>query len=573
MPNKATSKDDSVTLQRTRLAAVLEHVPQVRDAFTNFLIEQDIPQAEISGWKLTFTELANNAIVHGARSNPEAEIIIDWWGAENSVHLSIQDPGIGPEKPVNLENALPEDLMQEHGRGRFLVLSFVDSLQEWQGRHNGYRVEVSKQCPGSVFLDPPSEEMESILSELSASYEGLAAFYQLSESLVKSNSLSCFLSQSLPNVRDSIDLDYLCLILDSNVPEFVTKELGGIKNVILGKAVTSEMTELLTLKTEQIWEDHAQRRVLEVDFAPFSHFSSGCLLPITAESKFLGILAAGRMSGAKRIASSQVNNLRTFADIFGISIANYISTTIRREAEKDLREFEIAAEIQQHLLPVRQPSIPLQREVRIFQRVAQNVAGDFAEYCQDRLGNHYVTIIDVMGKGVSAALLGIIYRAAFNLLLDDPKPLPVMLQRIGRILTQMLGELTMFITVTILRWNDETNVIEQVNAGHCPTIKLAASGEITEYEPSGPPIGLMESFTYHCDVIVMEPGDRLALVSDGCYEWRCPDDMFGWERLVEMIRDGNYSNGAIMWHALCKLMDEKCPSETPSDDITLVFIK
>ncbi|WP_309383912.1 SpoIIE family protein phosphatase [Cerasicoccus frondis] len=566
-------QSESISLQRHRLPANIVFLPAVRAQFMAFLESLDLPPAELSGWKLTFTELLTNAILHGAQSDAHKEVAVEWSLNAGSIVLGVQDPGPGPGTTHSGAAALPADLNQEHGRGRYLVHSFVDSFQEWRGAPQGYRIEVSKLSLAGEGLAPPSAEMEAVLAELSASYEGLAAFYQLSESLVLSHSLNNFLSQSLPNVRDSIDLDYLRLYVDSSVPAFIKDQLNDVHEAVMGEDISPALRQLLEPKTELVWEDETQRQALGADIPPLSELSSGCLLPVTSDAKFFGMLAAGRRDRHKRIASSQVNNLRTFADIFGISIGNYISTTIRREAEKDLREFEIAAEIQQHLLPVRQPKHPLKREVRIFQRVAQNVAGDFAEYCLDRLGNHYVTIIDVMGKGVSAALLGIIYRAAFNLMLDNPMPLPVMLQRIGRILNHMLGDLTMFITVTILRWSDEVDMIEHVNAGHCPTIRISQTGEITEFEPSGPPIGLLANFTYTSDQIPMQPGDRIALVSDGCYEWRCESKLFGWDNLINLIKCGNHEHGAGLWSDLAKLMDRECCRDEPSDDITLVYIK
>ncbi|MEO0793798.1 MAG: SpoIIE family protein phosphatase [Verrucomicrobiota bacterium] len=560
----------TVTVQQVRVRASLEAVHPVREMFVAYLESVDVSASEIGGWKLVFTELLNNAIIHGSGENDSESIEIEWSLSNRAIQLCIEDPGTGPTKSQEIEATLPENPEQDHGRGRFIIQSFADRVAEWRTT-NGFRIEVEKGCRESGGIEPPSEEMEAILKELSASYEGLAAFYQLSESLVKSDTLSILLDQSLRNVRESIVLDYLCIFPMSDLPPFIQTQFRQVAQII--DDVPTPIHGLLQRKCEIVWENPDQQAALDAGVNPIAEFSSGCLLPITSEENFFGLLAAGRRRGSNQIVSSQVNNLRTFADIFGIAIANFISTTIRHEAEKDLREFEIAAEIQQHLLPIRQPIEPMKHEVRVFQRVAQNVAGDYAEYCQDRLGNHYLTIIDVMGKGVSAAMLGILYRAALNLLLSTPKPLPVMLEQIGRVLNFMLGDLTMFITVTILRWNDEVDMIEHVNAGHCPTVKISEDGTIQQFEPSGPPIGLLAEYRYESDTIEMEPGDRVILVSDGCYEWKTNDSIFGWERLIDLIREGNHPHGAQLWHALCQIMDLGPNGEEPADDITLVFLK
>lgn len=561
---------EMATVRQVCLPASLDFVAPARDEFLAFLDAMEMSSEHHSGWKLCFTELINNAIIHGVGQDATQQIKIKWSLFSGEVVLVIDQPGKGPIQPINRSRELPENLEQESGRGMFLVLNFVDKLEEWRGE-NVYRLVVRKQCP--MTIEPPSSEMASILSELSASYEGLAAFYKLSESLVKADSLSHFLDTSLKDLRISASLDYLRILPKPGLPAFVSHQLKSVHDVMQSGELTQPLRGLAEQHIEIVWEKNEQRVALGANVRDFQEFSSGCFLPIMSEEHFFGHLVAGRKDVENPIASSQVNNLRTIADIYGVSIANFISSTIRREAEKDLREFEIAAEIQQHLLPVRQPKHAMQRSVRVFQRVAQNVAGDFAEYCQDRLGNHYLTIIDVMGKGVSAALLGIIYRTAFNLQMDDPKPLPAMLKRIARILHHMLGDLTMFITVTVLRWHDDSNVIEQVNAGHCPTIKISPAGDIQEIEPSGPPIGLLSNFDYACDQITMSPGDRIILVSDGCYEWRYREELYGWDRLIQMIREGNRAYGADVWNDLCVLMDREYNGENLSDDITMVFLR
>jgi len=558
----------SVNLRAIRIPAELSQVSPLREQFSEFLQSIGLESAQISGWQLVFNEVLNNAIIHGADEDPSKRVLIEWSVVDAVCILAVQDPGKGP--PIDAAAHLPDDPEQSHGRGRFIVSSFADELVEWRGS-SGYRIEVRKATATHGNIEPPSAEMEAVLKELSASYEGLAAFYQLSESLVKSENLNCFLRSSLRDVQDSMVLDFLAIVPVADLPYFVGDHLQDLHQV--ADSSETDFERLLDRKCEIVWEDATQQRALGADIDLLSAFPSGCLLPITAEDRFLGLLVAGRSENSERMVSSQVSNLRTFADIFGIAIANFISTTIRREAERDLQEFEIAAEIQQHLLPIRPPSCESKRRAQVFQRAARNVAGDFAEYKQDRLGNHYLTIIDVMGKGVSAAMLGIIYRTAFNLMLDSPKPLPVMLERIGKALHHMLGELTMFITVTILRWNDETDVVEHVSAGHCPTVKMTPDGSTEDFEPSGPPIGLMPSYPYQCDVITTQPGDRLILVSDGCYEWRVDNQIFGWEELVSFLQANSQLGSESLWLTLSDLIEQSNPGAEPADDITLAIVQ
>ncbi len=568
----AVLSNSITSVHQLELPADLNLVASVRQEFTDFLTILEIPPDEIAGWKLVFTELLNNAILHGADNDPEQKVSLEWCFRNNRICVSVQDPGSGPEPEAFKDSRLPEEQEQTHGRGIFLISTFCDHIQEWRGEC-GYKIEICKLASSTPGMDPPSEEMQKILDELSVCYEGLAAFYQLNESMMLSNSVGSFIDNSLSRTAESNDFDLLKLYPSPGLPEFVLSELKDRPNIHPRGNLPEGIRELMDSKNEIVWESHTGRIKLGADIESLKAYSSGCLLPVVSGDQIYGMLAAARKSEQRGILSSEVSNLRTFADIYGISIANHISTTIRNEAEKDLREYEIAADIQKHLLPRFKLKQAGGREILLFQEEALQVAGDYVEYFQAPDGSHYLTLIDVMGKGVSAAMLGIIYRATFELLLKKPRELTDIIGSIGNLLRHMLDDLTMFITATILRWRDGETTIEQVNAGHCPTLLLKGDGNLQEFLPSGPPIGLITDYPYQSSSFEMGRGDRVILVTDGCYEWRYQNGFYGWDAFCNFIREGNFATGDELWSDLRALMKSHDDPKVLQDDITLLFLR
>jgi serine/threonine-protein kinase RsbW len=75
------------------------------------------------------TELVNNAIHHGNKNDPEKLVHIIFSVDDEKIELRIMDQGIG-FKPDKLKDPLaPENLLNESGRGIFLIRNLMDGLE------------------------------------------------------------------------------------------------------------------------------------------------------------------------------------------------------------------------------------------------------------------------------------------------------------------------------------------------------------------------------------------------------------------------------------------------------------
>ncbi len=179
-------------------------------------------------------------------------------------------------------------------------------------------------------------------------------------------------------------------------------------------------------------------------------------------------------------------------------------------------------------------------------------------------------MIDVMGKGVSAALLASIFRTAFEMSLNIPTSCQI-LDTINKTLCSQLGDLSMFITCAIARISADGKSIDHSSAGHCPTFFYQTDGTRLFLHPSGPPLGILPQASYSGDQAVLSGGERLLFITDGCYEWDRSDEDFGWHRFVELMDENRTSTPEQLWAQV----RERIRSEygnTLEDDCTLITL-
>lgn len=93
---------------------------------------------------LTLSEAVNNAIMHGNEEDPSKQVIIETTLNDDSklLKISVEDEGDGFD-PDSLPDPLrDENLMNEGGRGVYLIKQYADELEFSQ---NGSKVTISYQ--------------------------------------------------------------------------------------------------------------------------------------------------------------------------------------------------------------------------------------------------------------------------------------------------------------------------------------------------------------------------------------------------------------------------------------------
>ncbi|MDR3406311.1 MAG: PP2C family protein-serine/threonine phosphatase [Chthoniobacter sp.] len=153
----------------------------------------------------------------------------------------------------------------------------------------------------------------------------------------------------------------------------------------------------------------------------------------------------------------------------------------------------------------------------------------------DSFGYHWIDedhfalyLLDVCGHGVGAALLSV---TAINVLRSASLPNTDFRQP-GTLLSalneafQMETQNNMYFTIWYGVYQVSTRQLRYASAGHPPAILLREKAGTTEavlLQVKGMVLGGMPGTVYREESCLIEPGDRLFLLSDGTYEVEKPD--------------------------------------------------
>jgi sigma-B regulation protein RsbU (phosphoserine phosphatase) len=205
----------------------------------------------------------------------------------------------------------------------------------------------------------------------------------------------------------------------------------------------------------------------------------------------------------------------------------------RVKAERDQRELEEARRIQRTLLPSVLPQMD-GFELAASWQPASGVGGD----CFDaiRFSSHRLalSIADVVGKGIPAALLMSNLQAAVRAFATEAARPAELCERVNTILCGHISE-GRFISFFYCVVDSEVGSLTYANAGHFPPALIRADGTMIRLTSGGPVLGVLPAGTYESGTSAFGAGDRLILYTDGITEARSDtDEEFGDERLLSM---------------------------------------
>jgi serine phosphatase RsbU (regulator of sigma subunit) len=209
----------------------------------------------------------------------------------------------------------------------------------------------------------------------------------------------------------------------------------------------------------------------------------------------------------------------------------------QRDIERDL---EFAHQIQLGLLPHSRPKFK-EYEFFDYYESAQSVGGDYFDYIQLPNGKLVVTLGDVAGKGVPAAILmARLYASARYQVLSRNTPEKALGELNAEIASSGVG--LRFITFVLAVLDPKKHTVSIVNAGHmAPLLRKSADGTVepVAQEKSGMPLGVMKKQTFHVETILFEPGDTLLFYTDGVTEaMDQKNNLYHKDRLVKYLKSG-----------------------------------
>lgn len=206
----------------------------------------------------------------------------------------------------------------------------------------------------------------------------------------------------------------------------------------------------------------------------------------------------------------------------------------RRRSADEEREIAEALKIQRRLLPQRVPSVE-GWDIAASWQPASGVGGDCFDALPFGESKLAVTIADVVGKGIPAALLMSNLQAAVRAFASESVEPQDLCSQVNRILCGNIAE-GRFISFVYCVLDAVAGCVIYTNAGHYLPILVRADGSVERLGAGGPVLGVINDAVYEQATVAIGPGDRLVLFTDGLTEARNADDEeFGEERLEAAI--------------------------------------
>lgn len=288
----------------------------------------------------------------------------------------------------------------------------------------------------------------------------------------------------------------------------------------------------------------------------------------------------GRVIGALQLLNKPTPFTEADAGLLGL-LAHFAANAIegdrlRREAlgaKLMKHELSLAHDVQMRLLP-ENPTGVEGLECVGFCRPARSIGGDYYDLLPLRDGSFAVTLGDVSGKGIPAAVM----MASIQTLLRS------LLQRDCGDLTGMMHDLneTLYSTSTAERYSTlfcgvispDRRTLTYVNAGQVQPLLLHSDGTLERFTESGLPVGLMPEASYEQYTAELRPGDLLVIVSDGMVE-ACNEagDFWDEEEVDRVVLAHKGDRLHVLTEELCHAVDRFADGAQQYDDMTIVAVR
>jgi serine phosphatase RsbU (regulator of sigma subunit) len=279
-----------------------------------------------------------------------------------------------------------------------------------------------------------------------------------------------------------------------------------------------------------------------------------------ADRQVFGALYLESRFQPNRVSDVDHELMRTIAREAAALVDNAQLAVIEDQARKHQEELQIAARIQQGLMAVQIPDFPF-AGVQAHSIACSAVGGDFFDVIsgEDVLS---VALVDVSGKGISAAILASTLQGMLHVQLEAGQHLDAIAAATNRYLC--LKAVGKYATMLLLRLHQDGR-LEYLNCGHVKPRLCSAAG-VSLLEQTNVPVGLLDGAEYTVGNVTLLPGSRVILVSDGITEAEdAQGEAFGDERLDSASLCGDLPE-------VLKRMAEFCAGHPANDDCTIVQV-
>jgi serine phosphatase RsbU (regulator of sigma subunit)/HAMP domain-containing protein len=300
------------------------------------------------------------------------------------------------------------------------------------------------------------------------------------------------------------------------------------------------------------------------------------ITPVVIKGEIIGFSVVGPQPDHQPYSAGEIKFLRTLMAQAGFAIENAILLAELTGQERLKQEFEIAARVQQSLLPQQLPKVHGLDIDGICIPTAE-IGGDYYDYYQLNQHTIGITIADVTGKGTSAAFYMAMVKGimlALTPIFNSPKQLLCELNR------RLFGHVDrrIFITMIYAIFDGQRQQLTFARAGHNALIMGNPSqGTFRLLTPNGIGLGLAHSDLFDKliteEQIHFQSGDAFLFYTDGISEaMNTQREEFGEDRLLQTFLQTNPPCSSKIRETVINAVNHFVNGAPQHDDITMVTV-
>ncbi|OGB99815.1 hypothetical protein A2V82_03535, partial [candidate division KSB1 bacterium RBG_16_48_16] len=275
---------------------------------------------------------------------------------------------------------------------------------------------------------------------------------------------------------------------------------------------------------------------------PLEQLDLKVIVPMRMQDQVKGVIILGEKITNRSFSHDELEFLSTLCNRAMISLENARLFQEALEMERIEEELNIARDIQQRLLPGSFPQLE-NMEVLGINIPSRQVGGDFFDCIRLDESHIALTIADVSGKGVPAALLMSNLQAGLHSLIDTDADIATVVAKLNNLIHAHTNY-DKFITLFHAEVDVRNKRFTYVNAGHNPPFLFKSDGSRRTLTTGGLLLGMMPNVVYQTETVDLECGDILLAYTDGVSEAKNDNDEEFEEWRVEKVMENNLKSDA-----------------------------
>jgi sigma-B regulation protein RsbU (phosphoserine phosphatase) len=295
-------------------------------------------------------------------------------------------------------------------------------------------------------------------------------------------------------------------------------------------------------------------------------------VPLQTDKRTIGLIYVDSPNMFRAFTKDDLSLLTVMANVAAIRIEHARLSEVEEMERRMARDLDQAAEIQRSFLPDGPPKVA-GADLAGYNAACRTVGGDYYDFFTYPNGRVAMVLGDVSGKGMPASLMMAGLQERVQVLADEPQDLAAVMNRLNKITCKKCPS-NKFITFFFCVLDPATGELAFCNAGHNPPVIVRVNGGVENLEGGGPPLGILSIVNYAEYREKLEPGDVLAIYSDGVTEAsNAKDEEFGDAQFAEVLKANRQKGALDIVGAVTQELTVFTAGSPPADDITLIIAK